>query len=684
MSTPAPEHRTEPPLRAVRRHLPSAVIAFAALWILVSLAAFALPVKYSATATVQVYPVAGGQAANATNVSPVNVSTEARAASSDTVLQAAAGWLGGIDVAVLRSSIEVDAPDGSQNLVVVGTAGSAAAAADRANAVARAYLAARGEMANSVVLAADTKLKALINGWKADPSLKSRVGELELSRAALAQVNTVPGVLVDPAAAAGATATGRAVWGVAAGFVLGLLGAAAVVMWREKSSRLSYDAARVAARTGHRVLDWDGDAEGVRRLLLGVEPGAAWSVTGDAVASRRFAEALAEGLRERGELVEQVHVSDAGEVDAGAAGRRLLRAAARGGLVASVDPELGFSRFVRLSQRTQPVLVVTKRSRIDVVRAAVGDLDGAGSVVFARPSALQVTERETEFASAAERALAFERAARAARALPSKSSAPVAEQVSVAPEAPTATASTRSARPAGSHGTHAAVVTETSPVAAQALAADAETIRSEDRERTEAAVQAALAAVAEAAARSADRSSLPELPDPAEPTAETAGEPAESVHAEPEDTGSEVEQGEALEGSSPEAGADKPDEATEVSDEPQPAPNDQASAEREAAPAVERAKAQPKPSAAPKPGPRGPRKAPVAARKAPAAKAAQPARGADAERELMVALSVSSPAAAAAAAASQESEPAAADERSAAGEPREGEATATRGGGEEA
>lgn len=628
MSTPAPEHRTEPPLRVLKRHLPSAAIAFAALWLVVSLAALALPVKYSAGATVQVYPVAGGQAANATNVTPVNVTTEARTASSEGVLQAAATALGGADVDALRRGIQVDAPDGSQNLVIVGTAGSAETAAARANAVAQAYLAARGEMAGSIVRAADGKLSSLIDAWKRDPNLKTRIGELELSRAQLAQVNTLPGALVDPATASGATSSGRAVWGIAAGFVLGLLGAAAAVMWRERTSKISYDAARVAAATGRRVLDWDGDAEGVRRLLLGTQSGGTWTVTGDALASRRFAEALAEGLRERGELVERLDVSDAAELDAGGAGRRLARAAARGGLVVSVDPELGFSRFVRLSQRARPVLVVSKRSRLDVVKAAAGDLAevGGSSIVFARPGALKGAAPEQEFASAAERALAFERAAREARETPEKHHGK-----------PTLPA------PAPGHGAHTAPAASTTSGAAGPAA----TLQSKPRPESTSAFPSEPVAepVSEAEAEFASEAVEPE-PAPAPSSPATSDAPDAWASAAPADDAAGDGKERARDASTHAAAANAGPEAA------QEAPADPVTAGSSAA----------TPSAAPKPGPRGNGSAPAPAPQATAEPSAPRGSDAEDERELVVALSVSRQAGGTAAAA-VEPEPQPAEER---------------------
>ncbi|MDR2255417.1 MAG: hypothetical protein LBE25_05405 [Arthrobacter sp.] len=413
MSTPELEQRNEPPLRVLRRHWVAAAIAFVAIWLAVSALALALPVTFSVSATVQVYPVAGGQSANPTNVAPVNISTEARVASSDPVLSAAATSLGGIDVATLRGSIEVEAPDGSQNLLVAGTAGSAEEATARANAVARAYLEVRGEMASALVDAADANLAGLITSWSKDPALRSRVAELELSRAELGQVNTVPGVLIDPAVAGRATATGRAIWGIAAGGVLGLLGAVAVVLWRERTSRLASDAGRVAAKTGRRVLDWDGDAEGVRRVLLGLGDGRSFAVTGDVVASQRFAAALAAALRERGDVVTEASVDRADEVDAGRTERALLRASAGATLVATADPALGFSRFVRLSRRSRVVLVVSRRSRIEALRSALADLAGRDGVcvVFARASLARASRPEPGYRNAADRALAFELAA---------------------------------------------------------------------------------------------------------------------------------------------------------------------------------------------------------------------------------------------------------------------------------
>lgn len=400
MQTPSEDRTTgfEPLVRAMRRHLITALVVGLVVFGAVVAVTAAMPSNPKATATVQVFPVAGGTTANATNITPVNVGTESRTASSRVVLESASRALGGTPSADrLGSAIKVDGPDGSQNLLIQATAPDGAKAAAWANAVAQAYLDNRGAQARAVVETADSRMAELAKTWSKDPRLAPSIPQLELNRAALQEVNTVPGQLVDQAEASSATAPPRSLLGVVAGLLLGVIVGAGAALLRDKTARKVIDADRLAALTGHEVFDWDGDAEGARRVLDRAEEVASSGpqrsrartpllVSGAAGARENMTDALLAAAQERGRPSQRLDIGDSQALDSGREESALVRAAARGPVIALVDPALGFSRLTRLARVGLPLLVADRDTDARTLTSAVNELNRQGDLVlvFAR------------------------------------------------------------------------------------------------------------------------------------------------------------------------------------------------------------------------------------------------------------------------------------------------------------
>lgn len=354
-----------PMVRTVRRHARLALVVGLALFVVTAVAVLAYPVKSEATATVQLYPVAGGP--TTTSPVPVNVSTEARAGSSEVVLTQASALLGGSpDAAELSRQLEVDAPDGSQNLMFTVQSSSGEASAERANAVARAYLAHSKERAAGIVKAGTDRLSALINKAKADPNLSKDVAQLELALAEQQQLNVEPGQLVDPAQASKRSWLPTVIVALFAGLALGLIAGIAVALLRDRLAKNAIDAGRLAAVTGHAVLSWDGGQEGVRRLMdrmARTRPGVSATIlTGDAAAARQLLQAMSQVETERQRQPDAAVIDAPTSIDTGRATEELLAASESTPLLRLVAPELGISRFVRLSDAAVPVLVADAKT----------------------------------------------------------------------------------------------------------------------------------------------------------------------------------------------------------------------------------------------------------------------------------------------------------------------------------
>lgn len=228
----------------------------AAVFLLIVAAVLARPRQAEAAATVQVYPVAGGQVASATMVTPVNIDTEARTATSTMVLQAASAALGGQpDAAALARTVRAEGPERGQYLVITARTPDPETAAQRANAVAAAYLHHRRAQAQSLA-------EAAVQRRERGP--QEHVPEL----------NVLPGQVVDVAVPPDHPAWPGLLTAGAAGLLpAGAAGWAAAALAERRAPRLQ-DPARWAQLRGAAVLRWKGDDDGAARSVLGAGAGA--------------------------------------------------------------------------------------------------------------------------------------------------------------------------------------------------------------------------------------------------------------------------------------------------------------------------------------------------------------------------------------------------------------------------
>lgn len=379
-----------PAVQSVRRHARLAVVVALVVFLLTAVAVMAYPVKAKATATVQLYQVAGGL--STTSTVPVNVSTEARTGASELVLKKASELLNGSpSAAELSRQLEVDAPDGSQNLMFTVKGSSGEKSAERANAVAQAYLDFSKERAQAVVKSGEDRLNALLEKAKVDPELGKNVVQLELALAEQQQINVVPGQVVDPAQAPTRSWLPTIAVAFFAGLALGAIAGVAAALVRDRMARNTIDAGRLAAVTGLDVLDWDGEQEGVRRLmdrLARTRPGVpAVVLTGEPRATQALLEGMVAVENERQRDADADAISDPLVIDSGLATQSLLLAAERRSVLLSVDTQLGMSRFVRLAEVAVPVLVANAQTPLAPLLDSVDQLADARygvEIVFAK------------------------------------------------------------------------------------------------------------------------------------------------------------------------------------------------------------------------------------------------------------------------------------------------------------
>ena len=219
--------------------------------VLATLAGLALgllwPDRFTATASVTVEAIATGQQSG-----DVNMETQRLVAQSTEVLSIASEQLGATSVAALRGELQVNVPRGSQVLEFNVTATSAATAAERANAIAEAYLEHRRVATERRITEASDTLAATAGELSAqaealaadDPqrvSLEAQIRALQEQRAVLAATSFDVGSLIDPAVEPTDSDTPGLYVFVAAGLFLGVfIGAfAALIRDRVASSRSS-------------------------------------------------------------------------------------------------------------------------------------------------------------------------------------------------------------------------------------------------------------------------------------------------------------------------------------------------------------------------------------------------------------------------------------------------------------
>lgn len=210
-----------------------------------------MPRTYSVTTEVQVDPVAVDDSSRALEALAADTSTEPGVAASTLVLDRALTELPGWTLADLRSAVEASKPAGSVITSITAEASTAGEARAVASAVADAYLAERGEIAQDKLDARrkqiETDLTALSR--KTDSVSAAQAKALTGQLAALPTVTQPTGTVLTPASEAPAWPSASRTRDAALGLLLGLLVGGLVALCRPWWSRRLRSAQEVAALT---------------------------------------------------------------------------------------------------------------------------------------------------------------------------------------------------------------------------------------------------------------------------------------------------------------------------------------------------------------------------------------------------------------------------------------------------
>lgn len=230
--------------------------------------------SYSAKTVLTVNPLTTNPFSSATASQQINITTERAILGSSEVARRAAEDLGEeASAASLSENARIEAPQGSQVLTVTVVDANPQRAADKANALAAAYLEFRAEgaaqVADTYIKAIDKRIETLSQTGKNGSSYELALADLVNQRNDLSLVAENPGRIIgfaDPADAGSyAGLLLYAVAGFAGGLVLGLI--AAVV--RDRLSKTVGNATRLAELTGLEVLALrnPADREGMRWIV---------------------------------------------------------------------------------------------------------------------------------------------------------------------------------------------------------------------------------------------------------------------------------------------------------------------------------------------------------------------------------------------------------------------------------
>ncbi|MFJ2617877.1 YveK family protein [Glutamicibacter sp. NPDC087344] len=237
--------------------------------------------NYSAKTVLTVNPLTTNPFSSATANQQINITTERAILSSGEVARRAAENLGeDVSASSLSENASIEAPQGSQVLTVTVVDSDPERAVNKANALAAAYLEFRAEgasqVANTYIEAIDKRIAAIDQSETGTSASNLVLSDLINQRNDLALVAENPGRIIG---FADATDTrmypGMDVYlvaGVAGGLILGVIAA----LVRDRLSRSTGNAARLAERTGRKVFEVTdpADLEGVRwivRAQMGAE-----------------------------------------------------------------------------------------------------------------------------------------------------------------------------------------------------------------------------------------------------------------------------------------------------------------------------------------------------------------------------------------------------------------------------
>ena len=237
-------------------------VLFTALLVLglVVLASLLAPRSYTATASVSVSPIVTASNLGGATANDVDMPTEIATATSRVVAERAAQDLGAGDdqdlVSELLENTEIGSPSQSSVMRINVTANSAETAADRANALADAYLTDRQDTAETRAKdAADSLQDSLGDMSSDDPSRQS----LEETLIELRSTSPWPGRIISsalpPATSTGPGLSAAVLAGALGGLMLGLVAA----LIRDRiAPRVGY-ADRLEDRVGMAAVDANGE-----------------------------------------------------------------------------------------------------------------------------------------------------------------------------------------------------------------------------------------------------------------------------------------------------------------------------------------------------------------------------------------------------------------------------------------
>lgn len=237
-------------------------VLFTALLVLglVVLASLLAPRSYTATASVSVSPIVTASNLGGATANDVDMPTEIATATSRVVAERAAQDLGAGDdqdlVSELLENTEIGSPSQSSVMRINVTANSAETAADRANALADAYLTDRQDTAETRAKdAADSLQDSLGDMSSDDPSRQSLEETLIELRSASPWPGRVISSALPPATSAGPGLSAAVLAGALGGLMLGLVAA----LIRDRiAPRVGY-ADRLEDRVGMAAVDANGE-----------------------------------------------------------------------------------------------------------------------------------------------------------------------------------------------------------------------------------------------------------------------------------------------------------------------------------------------------------------------------------------------------------------------------------------
>ena len=244
----------------VLRRWPTALFTALLVLGLVVLASLLAPRSYTATASVSVSPIVTASNLGGATANDVDMPTEIATATSRVVAERAAQDLGAGDdqdlVSELLENTEIGSPSQSSVMRINVTANSAETAADRANALADAYLTDRQDTAETRAKdAADSLQDSLGDMSSDDPSRQSLEETLIELRSASPWPGRVISSALPPATSTGPGLSAAVLAGALGGLMLGLVAA----LIRDRiAPRVGY-ADRLEDRVGMAAVDANGE-----------------------------------------------------------------------------------------------------------------------------------------------------------------------------------------------------------------------------------------------------------------------------------------------------------------------------------------------------------------------------------------------------------------------------------------